>query len=158
MITAHLALALCLLLAQQDAQSVPDADAERSWSKVMYLGGAAGVRGKSMVWQNKLTVSERVIRLSHKGRVLFEIPPASANAITYRSHRHANAQALGVAVAAVGLAGLMALAAKSTDHDVLLEYAFTDGTPSGVLLRLHKDNYGEILAALHRVTRIPRSS
>ena len=48
-----------------------------------------------------------------------------------------------------GLAGaLLGSSIKSTDHYVLLEYLLPDGSPSAVLLRLHKDNQQEIIAAL----------
>jgi hypothetical protein len=51
-----------------------------------------------------------------------------------------------------GLAGgLIGSSIKSTDHYVLLEYLLPDGSPSAVLLRLHKDNQEEIIAALRAV-------
>ena len=122
--------------------------------KVMYLGGAAGVRGKSMSWDNVLSVTRSAIHLRNKNTAIFEIDPSSVIALSYSGHRHVNDTAFGVAVLAAGVAGLSALAIKSTDHYVAVEYTLPDGTPSGVLLRLHKSSYKEILKALHKVTGI----
>ena len=47
------------------AQTAPAAG--KSWSNVMYLGGVAGVRGKSLDWNNTLTISkERIIFTGRK--------------------------------------------------------------------------------------------
>ncbi len=122
--------------------------APKTWSNVMYLGGVAGIRGKSLDWKNTLTVSATAIRFEGTGKqpIRFEISTASVRALDYSGHKRGNAETGGTIS---GLAGaLLGSSIKSTDHYVLLEYLLPDGSPSAVLLRLHKDNQQEIIAAL----------
>ena len=136
---------------QQVDKSQPPAP--RTWSNVMYLGGVAGVRGKSLEWNNTLTISATAIRFEGTGKqpIRFEISTASVRALDYSGHKHGNAEKSG-GILISGLAGgLIGSSIKSTDHYVILEYLLTDGSPSAVLLRLHKDNQQEIIAALRAV-------
>ena len=49
--------------------------APKTWSNVMYLGGVAGIRGKSLDWKSKLTVSAAAIKFEGTGKtpIRFEI-------------------------------------------------------------------------------------
>lgn len=149
-LTAMVMCFVCLFLPVLSAQGTT-----KTWTNVMYLGGAVGVRGKSMVWDNVLTVSPDAIKLARKDSVvIFEIRPSSVQGLTYSGQRHANDGAV-IAGAAAGLAGmLLGSTIKSTDHYVILEYTLPNGSQSAVLLRLHKDNQREILDALRSVTNI----
>ena len=125
--------------------------APRTWSNVMYLGGVAGIRGKSLDWNNTLTVSATAIRFEGRGKqpIRFEISTASIRAMDYSGHKRGNADNGNFIGGLAG--GLIGSSIKSTDHYVLLEYLLPDGSPSAVLLRLHKDNQEEIIAALRAV-------
>jgi len=139
---------------QQVDKSQPPAP--RTWSNVMYLGGVAGVRGKSLDWDNRLTISGTAIRFEGTGKqpIRFEISTASVRALDYSGHKHGNAEKSG-GILISGLAGgLIGSSIKSTDHYVVLEYLLPDGSPSAVLLRLHKDNQQEIIAALRAVITV----
>ena len=128
--------------------------APRTWSNVMYLGGVAGIRGKSLDWKNTLTVSATAIKFEGTGKtpIRFEIATASVRALDYSGHKHVNDGSASTGFLVGGLAGaLLGSSAKSIDHYALLEYLLPDGSPSAALLRLHKDNQQEILAALRAV-------
>ena len=148
-----------LLQMTASASSRQEADksrppAPKSWSNVMYLGGVAGIRGKSLDWRNTLTVSATGITFEGTGKrpIRFEIATASVRALDYSGHKHVNDGTASTGFWVGGLAGaLLGSSAKSIDHYVLLDYLLPDGSPSAVLLRLHKDNQQEILAALRAV-------
>jgi len=130
--------------------------APKTWSNVMYLGGVAGIRGKSLDWKNTLTVSATEIKFAGTGKtpIRFEIATASIRALDYSGHKHVNDGSASTGFLLGGLAGaLLGSSAKSIDHYALLEYALPDGSPSAVLLRLHKDNQEEILATLRAVIK-----
>ena len=55
------AVALIAALAPGAEAFQAAAGAAQTWSNVMYLGGVAGVRGKSLDWDNKLTISKEKI-------------------------------------------------------------------------------------------------
>ncbi|HEU4892028.1 MAG TPA: hypothetical protein VFT47_10790 [Vicinamibacterales bacterium] len=131
----------------------PPPPAPRTWSNIMYLGGAAGVRGKSLDWDNRLTISATAIRFEGTGKhpIRFEISTGSVRALDYSGHKHGNAEKSGGFLVSGLAGGLIGSSIKSTDHYVILEYLLPDGSPSAVLLRLHKDNQQEIIAALRAV-------
>ena len=68
--------------------------APKTWSNVMYLGGVAGIRGKSLDWKNTLTVSATAIRFEGTGKqpIRFEISTASVRALDYSGHKRGNAE------------------------------------------------------------------
>jgi len=137
--------------ASQTAQS-----SSKTWSNVMYLGGVAGVRGKSLDWDNKLTISREKITFTGK-KISFEIQTDTVRRLDYTGHRHVNDGAAGTGFVAGGLLGALAgSSAKSTDHYLEITYALADGSPSGFLLRLHKDNQQEIIDAIHAATGIEK--
>jgi hypothetical protein len=147
-------LAVVMSLVPMTPHAATQKEAAKTWSNVMYLGGAAGVRGKSLNWANKLTISRDTIVFEGVGKpaIRFEIPTASIRALDYSGHKHANDGAVNAGGVAAGLAGaLLGASAKSIDHYVTLEYQLPDGTSSAILLRLHKDNQQEILDALRAV-------
>ncbi len=120
----------------------------------MYLGGVAGIRGKSLDWKNTLTVSAAAITFEGTGKrpIRFEIATASVRALDYSGHKHVNDGTVSTGLLVGGLAGaLLGSSAKSVDHYVLLDYQLPDGSPSAALLRLHKDNQEEIISALRSV-------
>jgi hypothetical protein len=140
------------------AQTAPQAGLQpqtaKTWSKVMYLGGAADVRGKSLDWDSKLTISPDRITFQAKGKnaIRFEIPTASVRVLDYSGHKHVNDGAVTAGILTGGLTGaLLGAQAKSVDHYAILEYELADGTPSAVLFRLHKDNHKEIIDTLRAV-------
>jgi hypothetical protein len=63
-------------------------------AKAMYLGGAVGVRGKSLDWINQLTVSPQAIEFPGK-KVRFHIDPRSVRTLDYTGHKHVNDDAAG---------------------------------------------------------------
>jgi hypothetical protein len=122
----------------------------------MYLGGVAGVRGKSLDWENQLTVSKEKIIFAGK-KINFQIDTRSVQRLDYTGHRHINDNATATGLVAGGLLGaLVGSSAKSTDHYLEIAYALADGSPGGLLLRLHKDNHQEIIDALHAVTGVEK--
>jgi hypothetical protein len=139
-------------------RAVPAAQARaRTWSNVMYLGGAAGVRGKSLDWDNKLTIGDGKITFNGKNKIRFEIDVASVRRLDYTGHRHMNEGAAATGFVLGGVVGMFAGAAiRSTDHYLELDYALPDGSIGGLLLRLHKDNQQEIIDALHAATGIEK--
>jgi len=139
-------------------QALPAAQAAaRTWSNVMYLGGAAGVRGTSLDWNNKLTIARDKITFTGKNKVRFEIETASVRRLDYTGHRHANEGAAAAGFVAGGLIGMFAgSAVRSTDHYLELEYTLPDGSVGALLLRLHKDNQQEIIDAMHAATGIEK--
>ena len=81
---------------------------------------------------------------------------ASVRALDYSGHKHVNDGTVSTGFLVGGLAGaLLGSSAKSIDHYVILDYQLPDGSPSAVLLRLHKDNQQEIIAALRAVVTPP---
>jgi hypothetical protein len=150
------AVALVAALAPPALAFQTTADAPKNWSNVMYLGGVAGVRGKSLDWDNKLTISKEKIVFSGK-KVAFEIETSAVRRLDYTGHRHVNDGAAASGFVAAGLLGaLVGSTAKSTDHYLEVTYALADGTTGGFLLRLHKDNQQQIIDAMHAVTGIER--
>ena len=147
-------LALVVLpIAHQTAQAQTPVNA---WSNVMYLGGVAGVRGKSLEWDNTLTVSPDKIRFAGK-KVRFEIDTRSVRRLIYRGHQHANDGAAAVGFGAAGLLGaLVGSRLKSTDHYLEIAYELPDKSPAGLLLRLHKENQQAIIDAMHAATGIAK--
>lgn len=140
-----LTLSLCLALPAraQDPQNIG------SWAKVMYLGGAVGVTGKSMTWDGTITVSPKSIRLTRQfiDTPTFDIDTSSVTELVSADQRHVN----DGAAAALGLLGGALI--KSTDRYVTIFFAMPDGTKSAVLLRLDKGNAQAIMDALHAVTK-----
>jgi len=129
----------------------------RTWSNVMYLGGAAGVRGKSLDWDNKLTIGGDKITFTGKNKIRFEIDTSSVRRLNYKGYRHTNQDAATTGLLVGGLAGLVAGSAiRSTDHYLELEYALPDGTAAALLFRLHKDNQQDIIDAIHAATGIEK--
>jgi hypothetical protein len=139
-------------------QALPTAQAAaRTWSNVMYLGGAAGVRGKSLDWNNKLTIASDKITFTGKNKIRFEIETSSVRRLDYTGRRHANDGAVAAGFAAGGLIGMLAgSAVRSTDHYLELVYTLPDGSLGALLFRLHKENQQEIINAMHSVTGIEK--
>jgi hypothetical protein len=131
-------------------------DAPKTWTNVMYLGGAVGVRGKSMVWDNVLTISAQTIKLERKkSGTIFELQTSSVHGLSYSDKKHVNEGALMAGAATAGLLGMLVGSAfKSTDYYAVLEYTLPDKTKAAVLLRLHKDNYQVIIDALRKATNL----
>ena len=151
MVLGAVLLQMMPLASSRQEAGKPPPPAPRTWSNVMYLGGGAGIRGKSLDWKNRLTVSASAIRFEGTGKqpIRFEISTASIRAMDYSGHKRGNADNGNFIGGLAG--GLIGSSIKSTDHYVLLEYLLPDGSPSAVLLRLHKDNQEEIIAALRAV-------
>jgi hypothetical protein len=150
------AVALMAALAPAAHAFQAAADAARTWSNVMYLGGVAGVRGKSLDWDNKLTISKEKIVFSGK-KVVFEIETSAVRGLDYTGHRHVNDGAAATGFAAAGLLGaLVGSSAESTDHYLEVTYVLADGATGGFLLRLHKDNQQQIIDAIHAATGIEK--
>lgn len=148
-------VALALIAPWARASQAPPA-AGKTWSNVMYLGGAAGVRGKSVDWDNQLTISKDKIRFAGK-KVAFEIETSAVRSLDYTGHRHTADGAVTTGLIAGGLIGaLVGSRMKSTDHYLEITYALTDGSTGGLLLRLHKENQQEIIDAMHAVTGIEK--
>jgi hypothetical protein len=144
------------LIAHSEPHSSAAQVADRMWSNVMYLGGVAGVRGKSLDWNNRLTIASDKIVFSGK-TIRFEIETSSVRRLDYKGHQHVNDGAVGAGFAAGGLLGALAgSAARSTDHYLEVGYVLADGSASALLLRLHKDNQEEIIAAMHAATGIEK--
>ena len=77
--------------------------------------------------------------------------------LDYTGHRHINDGGAGTGFVAGGLIGaLVGSSAKSTDHYLEVTYTLTDGTAGGFLLRLHKENYQEVIDAMHAATGIEK--
>ena len=147
------AVAAAALIVQGAQTSAAAQATARSWSNVMYLGGAAGVRGKSLDWDNKLTIAGDKIIFTGRNKVRFEIATTAVRRLNYTGHKHVNDGAVSTA----GLVGLLAgSAAKSTDHYLEVAYAMSDGTEGALLLRLHKENHQDIIDALHAATGIAK--
>ena len=129
----------------------------RTWSSIMYLGGAAGVRGKSLDWDNKLTVGDgKITFVGKKNNLRFEIETASVRRLDYTGRTHSS-EDKAFAFLVGGLAGIaVASAMRSTDHYLALEYALSDGSVGAVLFRLHKDNRQQIIDAIHEATGIAK--
>ena len=137
------------------SQTAPAAG--KTWSNVMYLGGVAGGRGKSLDWDSKLTISKEKIVFAGKNKLTFEIDTNSVRRLDYTGHRHMNDGAAATGFIAGGLLGaLVGSSAKSTDHYLEVTYTLTDGSTGGFLLRLHKENQQEIIDAMHAATGIEK--
>src|SRR5262245_47289035 len=152
-VTFIFSVAFAVATFAQAPQTGIQPQAAKTWSSVMYLGGAADIRGKSLDWDSKLTVSSDRITFQGKGKnsIHFEIPTASIRVLDYSGHKHANDGATTAGFLTGGLAGaLLGAQAKSVDHYAILEYELADGTPSAVLFRLHKNNHQEIVDALRQ--------
>jgi hypothetical protein len=153
------AAVVVIALVAHGARTLQAQAAARTWSNVMYLGGAAGVRGKSLDWDNRLTIAGDRITFTGTGKskIRFEIATTSVRILSYTGHRHTNDGAAAAAFAAAGLVGLFAGSAiKSTDHYLELGYLLPGGTPAALLLRLHKENQQDIIDALHAATGIAK--
>jgi hypothetical protein len=148
---------VAVALAASIVQATPPALPARTWSDVMYLGGAPGVRGKSLKWDNKLTIGPDRITFTGKDKIRFEIETTSVRRLEYTGHKHASEGAAAAGFAAAGLLGMLAGSAiRSTDHYLGLEYTLSDGTTAALLFRLHKDNQQQIIDAIHAATGIAK--
>ena len=153
-VLAVVAVATLIAPGARASQTVPAAG--KTWSNVMYLGGVAGVRGKSLDWDNKLTISKEKITFAAK-KVAFDIETSSVRRLDYTGHRHMNDGAAATGFIAGGLLGaLVGSSTKSTDHYLEVTYTLTDGSTGGFLLRLHKENQHEIIDAMHAATGIEK--
>jgi hypothetical protein len=123
-------------------------DTAKTWAKVMYLGGAVGVRGKSTTWDATLTVSPQSIKLTRQfiDVPVFEIDPSRVTEVTYAGQRRLSDGAM----LAGGVVGMVLV--KSNDHYVMLDFKLPDGTAAAVLLRLDKELAQEIQDAIRQVT------
>src|SRR5438034_2329022 len=157
-IVAYVSIALLdLLLHGIAGQRSKDAP-QLQWKQVQYLGGAVGVREKSVTWDNTLVVAPTTIKLLKGGKLLFEIETARVTSLYYAGRRHNALTEVGKgvsrgAVIGVGVVALIALfKGNETEHLIAIEYELPNGTGSGVLLRAHKNNYQEIVDALRAIT------
>ena len=149
-------LAIAAALLCGGGQPASGQAAGRTWSNVMYLGGVEGIRGKSLDWDNKLTIANDKISFSGK-KITFDIDTKAVRNLSYRGHQHMSDGATAAGFAAGGLLGaFVGSRVKATDHYLELEYVLADGSPAVLLLRLHKDNQQEIIDALHAATGIEK--
>lgn len=132
---------------------------EQTWTKVQYLGGALGVQGKVPFWKNPLTISPKRITLQIYKGPLIEIDPSRVTAIGYTGHVMNRDETVDN-LTKWGLVGpaLLVLAVKSKSHYIGIEYLLPDNRKSGVLLRVDKNNYQEIVDALKEVTHLADGS
>jgi hypothetical protein len=140
------ALAACLV--GLSPRTLSAQEGTKSWTKVMYLGGAVGVRGKSTTWDGTLTVSPQSIKLMRQfvDAPVFEIDPLSVTEVTYSGQKRVS----DAAMVAGGLVG--AVLVKSKDHYVTIDFKLPDGTQGAVLLRLDKEMAQEIVDTVRQVT------
>lgn len=151
------AVALAASIVQATPPALAPKPPARTWSDVMYLGGAPGVRGKSLKWDNRLTIGPDRITFTGKDKIRFEIETTSVRRLEYTGHKHASEGAAAAGFAAAGLLGMLAGSAiRSTDHYLGLEYTLSDGTTAALLFRLHKDNQQQIIDAMHAATGIAK--
>jgi hypothetical protein len=135
------------------ARAEMEPPAERAWTKIMYFGGAPGIRGVSTSWDNLLRVSPTKISLNLKDGQFFEVDTSRITSLTYAGGKRTNQGAAAVGFIAGGLlGGLLASGIKSTDHFLVLEFLLPNDRPGGLLLRLHKDSYDEIVTFLETAT------
>ena len=126
----------------QDAASV------RSWDKVQYLGGAAGVMEISENWHNSLTISPTLIRLKLGNARVIEIATDSITSVTYSGKRMIRE------FLASNVSRVFIFTAMATSHFIGVEFSLPDGRKTGILLRAHKDNFQEIVAALRSLPKL----
>jgi hypothetical protein len=134
--------------AQGEIPPAPLAGA-RSWDKVQYLGGAVGVRARSPRWDNTLTVGPQTVEIRMRDGTRVEVGIDRIIAITYEGMRWKRQGLLLLFQGPLGAP--LADGLTGTAHFIAIEYALPNGGHSAFLLRAHKDNYREILAALHSV-------
>jgi hypothetical protein len=146
---------LAALLLHAAAHPAAAQAAARTWSNVMYLGGVAGLRGKSLDWNNKLTVSSDRISFAGKS-IKFEIETTAVRRLNYKGHQHVNDGAVAAGAVAGVIGMLAASSARSTDHYLEVEYELPDGSNAALMLRLHKDNQQAIIDTLHAATGIAK--
>lgn len=138
--------------------SQPRTESEaQSWAKVCYLGGMLGVRGRSLSWKNTLSISPHLIELQLHNGPRIRLQPALVTAITYHGKRMPRTVS-PLAFALSPPAALVVGATKETVHYIGIEYRLPDGRAGGMLLRAHKDNFDEIVAALRKATGIMEQS
>jgi hypothetical protein len=105
------------------------------FDRIQYQGGAAGFRGTSNRWDNTLTISPARIEMNdRKGARIFEIDPARITNVEYRQYNRP----------AILFPGM----SPPVDHFITIEYVLDDCQRAALLLRAHKDNYKEVMAAL----------
>jgi hypothetical protein len=149
------------LLGGSAAQSEPREADRRTWREVMYLGGAQGVRGVSDDWGNTLTVSGTKIEMSLRDGQSFAIDHAKITSVSYRANKRASllkGAAVGALVGLVtsfvtGGAVIGAGGATSTDHHLTILFTLPNGRPGGVRLRLHKENYEDVIRAIEELAK-----
>lgn len=155
-------LFLLILFAPQDARA-PAQQASgvgmetRTWTKVQYFGGGVGITTnpkRLATWNNKLTISSKMIELKLEDGQSIEIDPARVTAIAYRGRKFLREELLGLAVISPAAVLLPFLTPKSTQHYIGIQYQLPSGLPSGLLVRAHKDNHVAILEALKSVTNV----
>lgn len=122
-----------------------------TFDRVQYLGGAAGFRGTSYRWDNKLTVSPTRIQMKdRKGVLLFEIEPFRISRLSYIDD--SNGSVPPPPSSPWDFVPFRVVdpprTTRAEHHLIALEYVLDDCRPAAVLLRAHKDNYKEVMTAL----------
>ncbi len=154
----------CLLLLawQATASEQPKcAFAERTWGRLLYLGGAIGVPGdpatahrKGSDWRNTLTVSCDSVKLLLRNSRTIEFAPRQITGVA-RGSRYLteDRSSIGELILFGPVFGpLLALGERSKAHFIAIEYTLPDGRRTGVLLRTDKKNHEAIFSALETVT------
>ena len=139
------------VVAGQDEQA-------RSFNRVQYLGGMVGFRGTSPRWDNTLTISPTRIAMRNRGAVLlFEIDPSQVASLQYLKYGTNNNALFLLAVyapiPALAIGALVPGAARRGDHFIAIDYFFGDCQRGALLLRAHKENYKDVIAAVTGISK-----
>ena len=136
---------------------------ELRWKNVQYLGGAPGVRVSLREPEHILILTRDKIVLkirppavapgeqyarSREEQTLLELPSQGLVSVEYLSFRHYKP----VTKSLIGIPGVEP---KAIDHLIIVEYRLPQGDTAEILLRVHKNDYQEILNALRSM--LPRS-
>src|SRR5713101_2317802 len=87
---------LACLVSSALAQSAQDIGG--TWTKVMYLGGAVGVRGTATIWDGTLTVSPHSVKLTREfiDAPIFDIDPSSVTELDFWGQKRGNDVAIAI--------------------------------------------------------------
>jgi PEGA domain-containing protein len=123
-----------------------------SFNKIRYLGGSVQSAVDPEDWNNTLLVSSDLITLILKDGQTFKIQPAQITTIAYgqqAQHRVSSVTDVGVKIAR--------FFHKKRDHFLSLEFNTPEKSQNALLLQADKDNYKNVLIALHGLTHQPIS-
>lgn len=148
------ALAISLAILLSLAQPLRAAEV---WKKIRYQGGTLDATVNPFDWNTTLTASPGKIELVFAGRKTVTIAAADITVLSYGKKAYRRVADMATLSAVLTPVALFGILHKSKDHIIGIEFQTPNGKPGAILLMVHKDNYGDLLLTLQKMTGKPVS-